>query len=117
MLPGFANPVAVDFEFHLGGHASLEEAGRSGERPRPVCMVAKHLRNGQVWRLRAGEFGAGPPFPIDLLIAYYASAECGNFLALNWPQPPFVLDLFTEFRAHTNGRSLPNGASLLGALA
>jgi hypothetical protein len=26
-----------------------------------------------------------------------------------------VLDLFTEFRARTNGYSLPNGAGLLGA--
>src|SRR5262245_41295111 len=112
----FANPVVADFEFHLGGHASIEEANRSGERPRPVCMVAKHLRTGQVWRLRPGEFGAGPPFPIDLMIAFYASAECGCFLALNWPQPPIVLDLFTEFRARTNGRSLPHGSSLLGAL-
>jgi hypothetical protein len=36
--------VAVDFEFDFGGHKSVEEAGRSGERPRPVCMVAKDLR-------------------------------------------------------------------------
>jgi len=110
------HPVAVDFEFEFSGHKSFEEASRSGERPRPVCMNAKHLRTGQVWRLRRGEFGSAPPFPIDLLIAYYASAELGCFKALGWQAPTFVLDLFTEFRARTNGREIPNGASLLGAL-
>jgi hypothetical protein len=37
----FKHIVAVDFEFDLGGHSSLEEAGRSGERPRPVSCCAK----------------------------------------------------------------------------
>jgi len=110
------HPVAVDFEFEFGGHKSFEEASRSGERPRPICMNAKHLRTGQVWKLRRGEFGSAPPFPIDVLIAYYASAELGCFKALGWQAPNFVLDLFTEFRARTNGREIPNGASLLGAL-
>ena len=114
----FKHIVAVDFEFEFGGHDTLEAAGRSGERPRPVCMVAKELRSGKTWRLWRGQFGSQPPFPIDadtVLVAYYASAELGCFKALNWPQPVFVLDLFTEFRARTNGRSLPNGAGLLGA--
>ena len=111
--------VAVDFEFEFGGHATVEEAGRSGERPRPVCLVATELRSGQSWRLWRGQFGTKPPFPIDadtVLIAYYASAELGCFQALNWPLPVHVLDLFTEFRARTNGHWLPHGAGLLGAL-
>ena len=115
----FQRIIAVDFEFEFGGHDALEAAGRSGERPRPVCMVAKDLRGGQTWRLWRDQFGSQPPFPIDadtLLIAYYASAELGCFRALNWQQPKFILDLFTEFRARTNGRTLPNGAGLLGAL-
>ena len=81
-------------------------------------MVAKELRSGQTWRLWRGEFGPEPPFPVDsstLFVAYYASAELGCFKALNWPQPEFVLDLFTEFRARTNGLNLPNGVSMLGA--
>jgi hypothetical protein len=115
----FQRVIAVDFEFEFGGHDTLEAAGRSGERPRPVCMVAKDLLSGQMWRLWRDQFGSQPPFPIDedtLLVAYYASAELGCFRALNWQQPKFILDLFTEFRARTNGHSLPNGASLLGAL-
>ena len=81
----FRNVVAIDFEFNFGGHGSTEAAGRSGERPRPVCMVAKELRSGQTWRLWRGQFGSQPPFPLDndtVLIAYYASAELGCFKAL-----------------------------------
>jgi DNA polymerase family A len=112
----FKHVVAVDFEFEFGGHDSLEAASRSGERPRPVCMVAKDLRTGQTWRMWRGEFGSQLPFPIDVLVAFYASAELGCFRALGLPFPTYVLDLFTEFRARTNGRNTPNGASLLGAL-
>jgi hypothetical protein len=118
VLDRFQHIVALDFEFEFGGHASADEAARSGERPRPVCMVAKELRSGQTWRVWRGQFRQIPPFPVGrdtLLIAYYASAELGCFRALDWPQPVFILDLFTEFRARTNGLSLSNGASLLGA--
>src|SRR4029453_8258304 len=47
----------------------------------------------------------------------YASAELGCFLALGWSIPARILDLFTEFRAATNGLSTPCGSGLLGALA
>src|SRR4029077_15397599 len=45
-----------------------------------------------------------------------ASAELGCYRALGWPTPPCILDLFTEFRNLTNGRQLPSGAGLIGAL-
>jgi DNA polymerase-1 len=111
--------VAVDFEFEFGGHASFEEASRSGERPRPVCMVAKELRSGQTWRIWRGEFGLRPPFPADpdaLFIAYYVSAELGCFRALGWPMPTNIFDLFVEFRVRTNGLTTPAGSGLVGAL-
>ena len=38
-------------------------------------------------------------------------------MALGWPVPERVLDLFTEFRNHTNGVPTDSGAGLLGALA
>jgi DNA polymerase I len=120
MLSAFRHVVVADFEFEFGGHASFEEAGRSGERPRPVCMVAKELRSGQMWRLWRGEFGSKPPFPTGpdaLFAAYYASAEFGCFRALRWPKPANILDLFTEFRDRTNGLPTPAGAGLIGALA
>jgi hypothetical protein len=63
---------------------------------------------------------ATPPYAIDrdsLVVAFYASAEIGCHLALGWPVPSHVLDLFTEFRALTNGRPTPCGNGLLGVLA
>jgi DNA polymerase-1 len=111
--------VAADFEFEFGGHVIPEDAGRSGERPRPVCMVAKELRTGREWRLWRGEFGPEPPFPIGpdaLFVAYYASAELGCLRALGWPKPANILDLFVEFRDRTNGLETPAGAGLIGAL-
>src|SRR4051812_37200197 len=112
----FKYVVAADFEFEFGGHDSTAAASRSGERPRPVCMCAKELRSGETWKLWRGQFGMQPPFPIEsetVLIAYYASAELGCFRALGWPAPRYVLDLFTEFRARTNG--LQKGSSLIAA--
>jgi DNA polymerase family A len=116
----FRHVVAVDFEFEFGGHASFEEASRCGERPRPVCMVAKELRSGKTWRIWRGEFPNAPPFPIgpdSVLVAYYASAELGCFRSLGWPMPARILDLFTEFRDRTNGLPLYAGSGLVGALA
>jgi DNA polymerase-1 len=120
--------VVADFEFEFGGHASFEDASRSGERPRPVCMVAKELRNKQEWRMWRDELSAStcPPFPIGqgaLFVAFYASAELSCFRELSWRQPENILDLFTEFRNYTNmssradqDRRTPCGAGLVGAL-
>ncbi len=51
-----------------------------------------------------------------MFVAYYAAAEISCHLALRWPLPERVLDLFTEFRNRTNGKSTGNGNGLLGAL-
>ncbi len=112
----FKYAVTCDSEFHFGGHATPAEASRSGERPRPVCLVARELFSGQVWRLWHDEFGSQPPFPHGddtLVVAHYASAELGVFRALGWPQPKYILDTFTEFRARTNGRH--HAAGLIAA--
>ena len=90
--------VAADFEFEFGG--------RDGNRPRPVCMVAKELRSGQEWRIWRGEFPSRPPFstgPDTLFVAFVASAELGCFRALGWPMPARILDLYAEFRNRVNG--------------
>ena len=109
LLP-FPEIWAVDFEF----------GSEPGGNPEPVCLVACELRSGRKLRLWHDEFGNEPPYPTGpgaLFVAYYASAEIGCHLALGWPMPHRVLDLFTEFRNHTNGISTVSGAGLLGALA
>ncbi|GAF99817.1 unnamed protein product, partial [marine sediment metagenome] len=93
-----------------------------GERPAVVCMVAREYGAGRTIRVWADKLAemASPPFPIaadSLFVAYYASAELSCFLALGWPMPVRVLDLFTEFRCLTNGRPTVAGNGLLGALA
>jgi hypothetical protein len=106
----FAQIWAVDFEYDA----------RPGENPQPVCLVAWELRGGHKARLWCDEFGSKPPYPTgpsSLFIAYYASAEVGCHLSLGWPVPERVLDLFAEFRNHTNGIPTTSGAGLLGALA
>lgn len=111
VLDRFAKVWCVDFEF----------MARPGERPDPVCCVAMELRSGQEIRLWGEEMASPLPLgPDDLYVAYYASAEMGCHLALGWPMPANVLDLFTEFRTFSNGRDDQlglKGASLLAALA
>ena len=103
---------AVDFEFIAG----------PGARPDPVCLVARELRSGCLIRLWQDQLRAlaQPPYGTgedSLFVAYYASAELGCHLALGWPLPCRILDLFVEFRNKTNGRALFAGNSLVGALA
>jgi DNA polymerase-1 len=108
----FEHVIAVDFEF----------SQPDGELPRPICLVAMDLVSGDTWRLFGDELTslAAPPYPIGndtVVVAYYASAEMGCHLALGWPLPANVLDLFTEFRRVSNGLPPPTGgAGLLGAL-
>ena len=107
----FAEVVLTDFEY----------SQPSGERPRPVCLVARELVSGCTHRLFGNELHARsvPPYPTgpdSLLVAYYASAEVGCHLALGWPVPRYILDLFAEFRCATNGRRLTCGNGLIGAL-
>ena len=111
-LRHFEEVWLVDFEFHCP----------PGDRPEPICLVAREYRTGRTHRVWVDELArmASPPFPIGantLLVAYYASAELGCFLALGWPMPARVLDPFTEFRCRTNGLEKPCGNGLLGALA
>jgi hypothetical protein len=103
---------AVDFEF----------AAPLGERPTPLCVVARELRSGRIvqqW-LAEGDALEAPPYPTGpeaLFVAYYASAELGCHIALDWPMPARILDLYAEFRCLTSGLVVPCGRGLLGALA
>ena len=108
----FGEVWMVDFEF----------TAPPGHNPQPICLVAKELRADRTLRLWRHELEALPHAPFDtgpgtLYVAYYASAEMGCHLALGWPLPVNILDLFAEFRSHSNGLPLRCGAGLLGALA
>jgi len=109
MLDMYRQVWAVDYEF----------MAPPGERPDPVCLVARELKSGKTIRLWRDQFGPVPPYSIDansLFVAYYASAELGCHLALGWPIPERTLDLFTEFRNQTNGLPTVAGKGLIGAL-
>lgn len=102
----------IDFEF----------AAPPGERITPVCLVARELRSNRLLRFWADDLAGlcKPPFPTgadSLVIAYYAAAEMGCFLALGWKLPSNVLDLYVEFRCIMSGCCPPCGYGLLGALA
>lgn len=99
----------VDFEFFQP----------EGERPTPVCLVAREFRSGRLVRLWQQELPE-PPFslgPESLFVAYYSSAEWGCHLALGWPLPARILDLYAEFRCLTSGLQTPCGSGLLGAMS
>ena len=83
--------VFADFEFRAG----------AGERQRPVCCVAYELRSRRKHRVWESELLKikQPPYPVgkdSIFVAYYAPAELGCHLALDWPMPENVYDLFTE---------------------
>lgn len=106
-LDRFTAIWVIDFEFLAG----------DGDNPSPLCLVAKEWRSGRILRLWREELTT-PPFPLDsktLFVAYYASAEWNCFQALGWPLPTACLDLYAEFRCHTNNR-FTQGSGLLGAL-
>ena len=68
-LESFKEIWFADFEFYAP----------NGERPRPLCIVAREWRSSRLIRLWESELLApqGPPYPIDensLFVAYYASA-------------------------------------------
>ncbi len=100
----------VDFEF----------VALPGERPAPVCVAAKELKSGQVARIWLGDgsrpFPLYPTGPDVLIVGFYTSAEMGCHLALGWPVPDNILDLYAEFRNLTNGLPTVAGSGLLGAL-
>ena len=112
MLDQFREIWLVDFEFMCP----------PGERPVPLCLVGHEFRSGKLLRVWF-EDSTGPqqcPIPTGpdvLFVAYFVSAELGCYLANRWPLPLRVLDLYCEFRNLTNGKPLPCGAGLLGALA
>jgi hypothetical protein len=81
-LADFTHVWFVDFEF----------GGADGNTPVPICVVASEWQTSQTirWWLDTPHRPALPPYACDqhnLFVAYFASAEMGCHLALNWPLP------------------------------
>jgi DNA polymerase I len=92
---------------------------KSGERPNVLCVAGRELWSGRSFALWFDELGPTPPYPIGrnaLLVSFVFNAEGTCHLARNWALPVHVLDLNAEFRNITNGRLVPAGKGLLGAL-
>ncbi len=109
MFETFREIVVIDTEFEA----------HPGERPVPICLVAKEHRSGRTFRIFEGEFGTCPPYATGsdvLVVAFFSSAEMGFYRAVGWPMPLRVLDLYLEFRNHSNGLPTPAGRGLVGAL-
>ena len=81
----------VDFEFIHPDGESLPAA--------IFCLVAWELRSGRKLRLWQNLFD-GPPYSLakdSLFVAYSSHAELSCHLALGWPLPERILDLYFEF--------------------
>jgi hypothetical protein len=108
-LSEFKHVWLVDFEF----------IQPDGERPFPVCMVARDFHTGRTLRLWQDQLSE-PPFDFGsdaLWIAYLSSAEWNCHLALGWPLPSRILDLYVEFRRLMSGLKPTCGFGLIGALS
>jgi hypothetical protein len=109
-LSDFEQTIFSDFEF----------ATKLGERPDVVCLAWHEQPSGQTYRLWRDQLGSEPPYRVDtrvLHVHFVSNAELGCHLSLGWPLPVHVLDLNPVFRCITNGRTVPEGRGLHGALA
>ena len=109
ILPEYEQIWLWDFEY----------VAKPGEHPDVVCLCARELRSGQTLRLWRDQLST-PPFRTDagvLFVCFAATAEVACHLALGWPVPEKILDLSPVFRCEVNGREVPEGKGLLGALA
>jgi hypothetical protein len=91
-LDCFDAVLGMDFEY---GH-------EPGNIVKPVCGVARNMRDGRVHRVWLADGRCAPPlhgqWQSPLMITYNAVAEISCYLALGWAPPPYVLDLYIEYR-------------------
>jgi hypothetical protein len=87
----------------------FEYSAPDGERPAVRCMVAREYFTNRTIRLwiDGAPIPSTPPFMTGsdaLFVAYFGSAEMGCFLALGWPMPAHLLDLYVESKWETCGK-------------
>lgn len=103
-------------DFKVFNVVDYEFTGGDGNIQKPICYVCKNLTTNTVTRHWIDNKEIKPIYPIDkksLFIAYYSSAELGCHKTLNFKNPLYILDLFTEFRCLTNGKKEFTKRSLL----
>ena len=98
-LSRFRETWVVDTEYHSNQ--------QNGNEISPVCLVAKEIRSGKVFKLWRDQLlnRNHPPFPIDktsLIVTFFGSAEMQFFKVLGWRQPINHLDCFVEARVAKN---------------
>ena len=104
----FENIWVIDYEFF----------GKDGDPQQPICYVGHNLSTNETIKHWIDGSEAKPEYSVDdktLIIAYFASAEIGCHIPLGFKIPPYLVDLFVEFRCRTNGISVPSGRTLIGA--
>jgi hypothetical protein len=102
MVPDcFQQVWSVDTEFYQP----------DGERPSSICLVGREYYSGAV--VREWLWGRQSPQPLFavgpdvLFVTYSAPAELSVYLALDWPLPVRILDLYAEYRWMLSGFKLP----------
>jgi DNA polymerase I len=102
--------VAADFEF--------APTKQRGGLPVVRCLAWKALDGSSEGRLWIDELGPEPPPALQgaTLVAYGAKAELSCFVALGWPFPEQVIDLFFLHKREINGDPENRDSSLLAAL-
>lgn len=87
---------SVDFEFFPDENLN----------PVPVCVVFQNIGTEEIEKVWLHGENIKCPYPLDgnnNLVAFYASAEIGCHLSLNWPVPENIIDLFPEYKIRYNG--------------
>lgn len=95
---------------------------QAGECPKPLYVAA--VACDGVDPVQAGKpklmTFRTPPYPTGryaLIVSFDAIDVAHCHLTLGWPLPSRIIDLGVEFRRLVNGRVIPFGAGLTGALA
>ena len=92
---------SLDFEFRCP----------PGECPEPLCVVGRELFSGRLHSAWLAGTRPAPPWssgPDTLAVSYYGSAEMTCYLALGWPFPARLLDLYCR----VPGADLRTGGAL-----
>jgi DNA polymerase I len=97
----------------------IESDHRLGERHCPVRLIATEARSRRQLELTRDQFPSTVPYRLDgraLFVGFECSRALGCHLALGWPMPCNILDLYAEFRCLTSGLDIKEH-DLAGAIS